>query len=296
MSELIKRIIVAIIGIPLAIAIVYVGGWYLAIVVMIITVLALKEFYNISAYKHSYPNTTLGYITGVLLIVNFQYYYLFQAMIYAVFLIIIFTLLTFILEMWHKKPNSTLNVSATITGVLYIPLSMSSLILIRNFYDITQNIQSHNYGFVYIPKNVLASTTEGAWLLMSIFVSIWICDSAAYFIGKAIGKHKLFERISPKKTWEGAISGLIFAVISFWGASEIMLKDFPDIYAIVIGLIVGVIGQIGDLSESMLKRDAQIKDSSDLLPGHGGVLDRFDSILFVIPIVFIYLFLAVAEF
>jgi len=296
MSELIKRVIVAIIGIPLAIAIIYAGQWYLAVVLMVLSILAMREFYDISEKKHSYPNKIMGYIVGVLLIANFQYFSLFQSIFFAITIIITFTLMALIFELWRNKPNSILNIAMTLAGVLYIPVLLSTLLFIRHFYDIVEFIQSENFSFIMAPRNILATRVEGAWLLVSILVSIWICDSAAYFIGKAIGKRKLFERISPKKTWEGAMAGLVFAIISFWGASELMLRDFPFVSAIVIGLIVGIVGQLGDLCESQIKRDAGVKDSSDLLPGHGGILDRLDSILFVMPTVFIYLFFVVVEF
>jgi phosphatidate cytidylyltransferase len=107
-----------------------------------------------------------------------------------------------------------------------------------------------------------------------------------------IGRHKLLERVSPKKTWEGAIAGFVFSIISFVGCSFLLIKGLPLIHAIIAGAIVGTIGQIGDLVESLLKRDAAVKDSSNLLPGHGGALDRFDSIIFVMPVIFIYLIIA----
>jgi phosphatidate cytidylyltransferase len=126
---------------------------------------------------------------------------------------------------------------------------------------------------------------------MSIFFSVWLSDSAAYFIGKSIGKRKLYPRISPKKTWEGAIACFIAAVISFPLLIKLFLNDFPIIHTIIIGAIIGIFGQIGDLAESQLKRDAGIKDSSNIIPGHGGFLDRFDSILFIGPIIYLYLVL-----
>ena len=131
--------------------------------------------------------------------------------------------------------------------------------------------------------------TWQAYLLLSMFVSVWVCDSAAYFAGRAFGKHKLFARVSPKKSWEGAIAGVIFSTLSFALLTHTFLENFPLIHGICIGLLIGIIGPIGDLCESLLKRDANIKDSSSLIPGHGGVLDRFDSIMFVAPTIYIYL-------
>ena len=193
-----------------------------------------------------------------------------------------------ILELWNNKPNAGLNIATTITGVIYIPFSLVFIILIRNFYHIINSIRNGSIDYIQVSNtHLLINSYEGAGLLLSILISIWVCDSGAYFLGKAIGKHKLFERISPKKTWEGAIGGLIFGILGFWGATTVLLNSFPLIHVIVIGLIVGTIGQIGDLAESQLKRDTGLKDSSAIIPGHGGVLVRFDSILFVMPFVFI---------
>jgi phosphatidate cytidylyltransferase len=125
--------------------------------------------------------------------------------------------------------------------------------------------------------------------IITIFATIWICDTAAYFGGKFLGKHKLFERVSPNKTWEGAIAGFLFAIAAAVVAKYTLLDYFTMQDAIVLGVIVGIFGQLGDLVESLLKRDAGIKDSSSLIPGHGGVLDRFDSLLFVSPLVYLYL-------
>lgn len=122
-------------------------------------------------------------------------------------------------------------------------------------------------------------------------VSIWICDSAAFFLGTAFGKHKLFPRVSPNKSWEGAIAGFIFAIITMITAKALLLNELTLIDSLIVGIIVGSIGQLGDLVESLFKRDAGVKDSSALIPGHGGILDRFDSLLLTAPAVYIYLFL-----
>jgi phosphatidate cytidylyltransferase len=131
--------------------------------------------------------------------------------------------------------------------------------------------------------------TNGGFLVISVFASIWICDSAAYYGGTALGKHRLFLRVSPKKSWEGAVFGFVFAVLTMIVAKFIVL-DFLDWNTIIaLGVIIGIIGQLGDLVESLLKRDAQVKDSSNILPGHGGMFDRFDSLLLTAPVVFLYL-------
>ena len=129
-------------------------------------------------------------------------------------------------------------------------------------------------------------------MVLTLFASIWVCDSAAYFGGTWLGRHKLFPRVSPKKSWEGATFGLVGAVATFVFLGAYLMPEIDLMQAAILGMIVGVFGQIGDLAESLLKRDAVIKDSSGIIPGHGGVLDRFDSMLFAAPLVVIYLTLA----
>lgn len=124
--------------------------------------------------------------------------------------------------------------------------------------------------------------------IIYIFILIWTCDSMAFFGGKFLGKHKL-SAISPKKTWEGSVTGLVFTLIAsylfyYFSDGKLTLVD-----AIVLGLIIGIFSQIGDLFESLFKRKLNVKDSSHIIPGHGGVLDRFDSLIFVSPLIFIYL-------
>jgi phosphatidate cytidylyltransferase len=127
-------------------------------------------------------------------------------------------------------------------------------------------------------------------LPMGFFLLLWTNDTGAYLAGKSFGKHKLFERISPKKTWEGSIGGLALAIAVAYGVS--FLPTFVDITKtdwLVIGFLVAVFGSFGDLFESLLKRNLKIKDSGTILPGHGGVLDRFDGLFLAVPAMFFYL-------
>ncbi|PKP41101.1 MAG: hypothetical protein CVT95_12990 [Bacteroidetes bacterium HGW-Bacteroidetes-12] len=131
-------------------------------------------------------------------------------------------------------------------------------------------------------------------LIIGVFILMWIFDSFAYITGTLIGKHKMAIKISPKKTWEGLIGGAIFCfttayILSLFLKVEVLQTKFLLVYWLIIALIVVVMGTIGDLFESKLKRKAGIKDTAILLPGHGGILDRFDSLLFVIPSIVVLL-------
>lgn len=148
--------------------------------------------------------------------------------------------------------------------------------------------------YVAIPLGLMStiSFTENSMLLLSIFIFLWLNDSGAYLVGSTIGKHRLFERISPKKSWEGFWGGLVLSVL----AGYVMGAYFNDIFhgpsALLFagwGMVVSIFATLGDLTESLMKRTAGVKDSSHLIPGHGGILDRIDSLLFAVPASLIYL-------
>jgi phosphatidate cytidylyltransferase len=174
--------------------------------------------------------------------------------------------------LFRNKGSAIINIGTTLLGIFYIGLFAAALLGLREFYP--------HIGNLYI---------RGGYIIISVFASIWICDSAAYYGGTALGRHKLFPRVSPKKSWEGAIFGFVFAVLTLVLAKIILLDFLSWNTVIAIGIITGVFGQIGDLVESLIKRDAGVKDSSGIIPGHGGVLDRFDSILYTAPVILLYL-------
>ncbi|HUR81266.1 MAG TPA: phosphatidate cytidylyltransferase, partial [Thermoanaerobaculia bacterium] len=137
---------------------------------------------------------------------------------------------------------------------------------------------------------------EGWKLIFFLLLVVWLGDSGAYYFGKAFGKHKLSPRISPKKTVEGLIGGMTTSIITALVIHFTFFKAFPLLHAILAGVLLSFAGVIGDLAESMWKRSADVKDSGTLLPGHGGFLDRFDSILFTAPILYCYWTLIVHGF
>ena len=136
----------------------------------------------------------------------------------------------------------------------------------------------------------------GAKLIFFLLLVVWLGDSGAYYVGKSLGKHKLSPRISPKKTIEGLAGGIATSIIAAVVAHFTFFKEFPLVHAIIAGVILSFCGVIGDLAESMWKRSADVKDSGTLIPGHGGFLDRFDSIFFTAPILYCYWTLIVHGF
>jgi phosphatidate cytidylyltransferase len=179
-------------------------------------------------------------------------------------------LLPLIFELYRKKENPLINIAYTSLAIVYITIPFS----LMNFL-VFPKINNYEYSYQ---------------LIFGLFFLIWTFDSGAYFTGSLIGKHKLFKRISPKKTWEGVIGGYIFSI----GMSYIMFLIFGTLKIhewLIVSFIISTTSIFGDLAESMLKRSFNIKDSGKIMPGHGGILDRIDSSLFSVPVVVIYLFL-----
>jgi phosphatidate cytidylyltransferase len=148
-------------------------------------------------------------------------------------------------------------------------------------------VSTTNY-LAFPPSNQFEYTHR---VLLGILILVWINDTGAYIIGITMGRHRLMERISPKKSWEGAAGGAVLTLLAAWWMPRLMgMEDRSD--WIVISLIVSVFGVLGDLTESLFKRNAGLKDSGSIIPGHGGILDRIDSILFVMPLSLVYLLLS----
>ena len=267
LGNIAKRVLVSVITIPLILAVSFYGNWYFFLFVLIIALISFYEFCLMVKNKGANANLLLGFAAIIFFSLN-GCRYIFDSYSFLLAFIVVLSLV----ELFRNKNSPVYNIGSTFLGVFYIGLFASSLIDIREFYPAIGN----NYD-------------KGGYIIISMFVTIWICDSAAFFGGTSFGKHKLFPRVSPNKSWEGAIFGFIFAVIAMIFA-KIILLDFLSWQTIIaLGIIIGIIGQLGDLVESLIKRDAGVKDSSNLIPGHGGIFDRFDSILFTAPVVLLYL-------
>jgi len=266
-SENFKRVIVALIGIPLILLASYLGGYYFFFFVATISLLSFYEFSLLVKNKGSNLNLFLGSLIIFFLLLN-QY----KSFTQLELIILLSSLSLLVFELFRNKGSAISNLGSTFLGIFYIGIFSASLISVREFYSCIYD--SNNYG---------------AFFIISILASIWIGDSAAYYGGITFGRHKLFPRVSPKKSWEGAIFGFIFSIGTMILAKVIVLNYSGWTDVLVIGIIIGLIGQIGDLVESLIKRDSKVKDSSTLIPGHGGFFDRFDSLLFCAPAIWIYL-------
>jgi phosphatidate cytidylyltransferase len=249
-----------------------IGGQFIfAALFSVILIFALAEFYRLSIKGGIKPQVITGIsIALISYIVLFLTSHHYIGNRFIITLIPLFIIVPAI-EILRNSQSPVQNIAFTIFGILYItlPLSVINSIL----------IPYNNQPELYKPE-----------LLIGLMVIIWANDSGAYIFGRLLGKHKLIERISPNKTWEGAIGGAIFGIIvsivffrffNYFSALQVVLISFFTIMA----------GTFGDLAESMIKRNFNVKDSGKVLPGHGGLLDRFDSLLFAAPVYFVSIYL-----
>jgi len=262
------RVLVAIFGAPLIIFLLLYGKLPYVILILVINLAAQHEFYKLNEYKGMLPLKSIG-MAGTIAITFTIYYFGLEKIWLIVLAIFYFTLLV---ELFRDNESATMNVASTAWGIFYPPLFFSFMILLR---ELPSELNMEYY-------------LGGRWVLLML-ITIWICDTAAYFVGKAIGKHKLFPRVSPNKTIEGAVAGVVFSFITVYIFHLTYIESLSLGHCLIIALIVGVFSQTGDLIESLFKRDAGVKDSSSLLPGHGGMLDRFDAPTIVAPLVYLYL-------
>ena len=259
------------IGIPTLIFIIWKGEYFFSVFILVSCVIALGEFYSIMEKNGAMPLRWMGMVSTVFIA---DYYYVQPIMTSHQLLggVILIVILTCIWELFSQRKNSGQNIGSTLAGILFISVLLGTAIDIRQF-----------------------DHMMGTRLTMAIFISVWVCDSIAFILGTLFGKKKIFPNISPKKTWVGSISGFFAAIVVMVifhtqkiDNESLLGNYFSLLDAIIFGIIAGFFGQIGDFTESLLKRDANVKDSGTLLAGHGGVLDRFDSLIFAMPICYLY--------
>lgn len=291
MSNLVQRVLVAVIAIPLVLFIVLYKPLAFFGLVLLLTGLGTQEYYGLARTKGYLPSIEIGITIAVLIAATFGKFRLLSVInelgvsgfppetdLLATILILSF-IVVMAIELFRGYKNPIENTATTLFGALYIGIGIGSIFGVFEYFTV-KNIGLET--FDVLPPGIF---------IVVMLSSIWICDSFAYFAGKAFGKHKLFERVSPNKTWEGSIAGLIGCILT-WLVAPLFLHKMsliPTAHIILFGVIAGIMGQVGDLAKSLLKRDANVKDSSQLIPGHGGVIDRMDSLMFVAPLILLYL-------
>lgn len=271
MKELIRRAITGILYVAVIIGGICLHPLAFLILFGLITSYLLWEFYGLlKHFEQSKIKKTISCLGGLYLFgASFLYANaLVGSVIYYPYLF--FILYTLIAELYDKQSNPIENWSSTIFAQLYCAAPFALLNFVAAIPDTPGQM-------LHTPLYVLA-----------IFVFVWLNDTGAYLIGSLFGKHRLFERISPKKSWEGFFGGLLVTLLT----SQVFYYFIPDISQVTwlfFSVVIVVFATWGDLVESLLKRTLKIKDSGNCFPGHGGMLDRFDSILFAIPVAYMYI-------
>lgn len=239
-----------------------------AFVFQLVVLFGLYEFYTLCNKASHHPQKLFGMISGGGL-------FLLNALLpfspgLEVLFVLVFPLsfVPFIIELYRKKPTPFQNIALSLLGIIYIAVPLALL----------------NWFFQFQP-------TPYRWgLILGFFILIWMHDTGAYFTGMLLGRHKLFERLSPKKTIEGSFGGTVFAMITAFFLQ--WLLPMPQVWMwFAIAAICVVAGTFGDLTASMFKRSLGVKDSGSIFPGHGGIIDRFDAVFLAAPMVFVFLML-----
>lgn len=271
MKKLITRTITGIVLVVVMLAAILASPYSYAILFLLILIGSITEFTGLFMPSEVKPNKWLSYLIAILL---FGASYLAANKIIEIRYLIGFLpffLIVMAAELYRKKEKPVENIAVTIFSLIYLAIPLSLV------------------NFLVFP-DILSSNSYTPKLLVALFALIWTYDSGAYLFGVSIGKHRLFERISPKKSWEGAIGGTLTAILASW----IISGFIPEVelgHWIAISILIVISSTFGDLTESMFKRYFGIKDSGNILPGHGGVLDRFDSLFFAVPVVVAYIYL-----
>ena len=275
LKELTVRTVSGVVMLLLFIGALVLSPWSAAALFGVIMIGGLLEFYNLCRKKGFAPMYSVGIATEVaLLVVTFTVFtqwgvpatemtarLVLGALLYA--MLIVPT--TFVCELWRKSETPIANIATTFMGVIYVALPMAVL--------------------PFIPQLLVGKWS--AWAMLAFVSIIWANDVFAYLVGVTCGKHRLCERISPKKSWEGFFGGLIGAV----GLAVLFGHLFGGNLLVWggLGLVTALAGVAGDLVESMFKREVDVKDSGKIMPGHGGILDRFDALFIAVPFAFVYL-------
>lgn len=253
------RILSAVIGAPIFVAMIWLGPGWFAVAITLLVVIGLFEYYLPWPNKNIYPAVSVGVAFGaalpILTITGYQSY------IPPLLAALVAIALTWQIFAQHRV-RAGVDAGVTVLGVLYAGLMPSFLISTR--------LMAHGREYLLVAVG-----------------AVWACDIAAYFIGRWLGRHKLAPDISPHKTIEGAVAGVIATVAATAAGAAAGWLSWPQ--AIALGALVGVLAQVGDLVASMLKREVGIKDYGTAIPGHGGILDRFDGLFFTAPFVFFLL-------
>jgi phosphatidate cytidylyltransferase len=257
---LLTRILTAVTGIPFILACICCGNIPFYVMMFIISSLCVWEYLIIS--KKYNPHTAVSIVMAAAFFVFLRFFRDFSSDKVIVSAMIM-TLVLFGIEIFGENPAFCIGrISSSFLGAFFIPLALMHMVYIYNL-------------------------NGGMKLVFFIFTVVWILDTVAYAFGKVLGKHKLAKNVSPQKTLEGAIAGVVFGVLAAAACRCMFMSNILTLKnAVILGFVIAIAGQFSDLAESLIKRDGNVKDSGKIIPGHGGVFDRFDSYLFTAPAVY----------
>ncbi len=265
MTNNLRRILTAVVAAPIVLGLAYWGRWPFVSLVVLIGVVGQVELYRMARSTGTAPNDTGGLVLGLLTVLSLAWPFLWP--IAVVWLVAFVVLAPFL----FPQESFLSSFTTTLTGAVYPSGLLGSLVLLRT------------------ARTPTVDSRTAFWLVVLTFLLVWATDIFAYYVGKWIGRRPLAPTISPNKTWEGTLGGLTAALVVAAGMKLTVLPLLAWPHAVALGLIGGGISQIGDLMESQLKRSTGADDSSSLLPGHGGVLDRFDAMVVAAPLIYLYL-------
>lgn len=278
------RILSALIGIPLLIILVFVReGIPYIMGIGVISIIALMEFYRgVRKAKVADPQEWVGVASAFLFLFAAQYQFRqeLQTQFFSLpDLLTVLVIISLMIELLRKNRSPIRNLGVTLTGVVYVGWLFSYLVAINS-------VPSPTGEAIHL-RFIPVALRYGGWLVLYITFSTWASDTSAYFIGRKWGKNKLAPHLSPGKTWEGFCAGVVGSILM----SVLMSRplEMPIPHAIALGMSIAIAGVIGDLAESAIKRELGIKDFGSIMPGHGGILDRFDSLLFTAPLFYYYI-------
>lgn len=275
-AEFPKRVLVAIVLIPIVVGCVWAGGAALVTMLALASGLAAWEFYQMAEVRGAHPLSAVGVTASALIPVVVHARYLgFWVPPVSVVALTVPLVLTIVLFVRGSSGGPMAAVGATLTGIVY-----------------TGGMLSFAYALRY--HDFVVDARGGTALVLLPVLVTWLNDSGAYFAGRKWGRAKLMPTVSPGKTWAGAYGAVAASVLTTWFLAVFLLPSWAHVTLrpvgiVVVGVALSLAAQVGDLAESMFKREAGVKDSSHLIPGHGGVLDRVDSLLFTLPLGYVLL-------
>lgn len=280
-GELFRRVAVGVVGIPIITLVIYEGGWLLGSLMALASALAAHEYFSLGK-SGTQGMSALGVTLSAALPLIAVLYPTYHGFVNLAFALVLFGSITSLIAvMWYRWPEGSPIESAAVTvmGVLYTGGTLSFWIFLRAF-----------PGEVMLEDNALAGTVL---LIFPIWIT-WIGDCFAYVFGSRWGKKKLLVAVSPKKTVVGAFAGITGSVLGGLLYNKYVLSEMAGIFlseemVVFVAILIAVVGQLGDLSESVMKRQGGVKDSSNLIPGHGGILDRMDGLFFTVPMTYFIL-------